>query len=131
MFRSTDIICKMGGGTTSQWLTSMGKFLTIIIVMFWLEFSLHEFLHFITTHLLGGTAVFHFNIQGIFMGRLEFITMPSDPRIVAFAGGLGTATIFSLLYLLGEKYWDWRFKFCFFLIISVEYFYGLIEGFTF
>ncbi len=127
----TPLIYKMGGGSFTEWLLSMGKLIVIIIAMGWLEILLHESFHALVNHLLGGTANLYFSFFGLWGGKLYFVTIPSDPRAVAFTGGLGTATVFSLLYLLGEKHWDWRFKFSFFAVISVEYIYGLVEGFTF
>lgn len=78
---------------------SLAAFLAYFVGFLWLSTGIHEWLHLEVLQLLGGNG---YIMKGWIGGYVVFTQNPSNPVLVALAGGLGVALIYSFLAL-----WNW------------------------
>ena len=78
---------------------SLAAFVAYFIGFLWLSTAIHEWLHLEVLQRLGGDG---YIMKGWIGGYVVFTQDPSNPMLVAFAGGLGVAAVYAFLAL-----WNW------------------------
>ncbi len=96
-----------------------------LLVCIWITPSIHEWVHLNVTQYFGGDG---YIIKTVFGAGVVWTTQPDYPQLVAFAGGLGVAIIFSLL-ALRDFHDDIEQAAGYIPVICSQAAYGILEGF--
>ena len=109
---------------------SLSKFAATFIMLLWCSASIHEWFHLTATQMLGGNG---YIVRSLFHGggSVKFTVVPSDPTLVAFAGGLGVALVFGILMLLDWIAFDTSGAAAILPIVLSQLGYGIVEGLFF
>jgi len=100
------------------------EFILVFIISRFTVTGIHEWLHLWATQELGGDG---YIIKSIFGAGVIWTTRPEYPMIVAFAGGVGVATIFGIRIIM-----DWHDDIteaaALMPIFCSQLVYGIVEG---
>lgn len=105
-------------------LMGIGEYVLTLLIFYAFTVALHEWFHLTAVQLLGGDG---YITKTWFGGLMTFTERPAYPVITAFAGGIGVAFFFFLLFFL-----DWlddkEQASALFPLATSQLAYGIAEG---
>ena len=82
-----------------RWALSVAEYIICLLLYTYFTVPVHEFLHLIALRLLGGDG---YIVQTWWGAAVTFTKQPSNPILVALAGGIGVAALYTLIF-----YWNY------------------------
>jgi len=104
----------------------VAEYVVCFLLFTYFTTALHEWLHLSVLKWLGGDGYITKTWYG---GAVVFTEMPSNPTIVAFAGGIGIAILYTILFLWDYYDNDYEEAAALLPVIGGQLAYGLYEGF--
>ena len=104
---------------------SLAEYVVCFMLYTWFTVPLHEWIHLEVLKWLGGDG---YIIKTWYGGAVIFTKPPSNPTIVALAGGLGVAILYALIFYWDYYDGDWEEAGAVLPQLFSQLFYGVFEA---